>query len=270
VESTFFDNPFFDEMAKYPIRFSTPVFFGDSPFSSYSASLNNGTGSLVKLGDKYLGVTCEHVLRHYRTLDKPHTVFHFGRVDINPEACLIDENQTYDLAVFDLTPFVGMVPELTAAKFVEPAIWPPRSVSLDDVICLGGFPGIWGEQINLGHLRFSSFSSGAAQVHAIGEHHLVTRVEIEKCVTQFNKGLVLGSLGGLSGGPVFAWRKEPVLAAELVGFIHEYQDVYDLMRVTSANPIREDGLSSEGSAQSRCLPWRPSITSFANKWAFVC
>jgi hypothetical protein len=31
VESASFDNPFFDEMAKYPIRFSTPVFFGDSP-----------------------------------------------------------------------------------------------------------------------------------------------------------------------------------------------------------------------------------------------
>ncbi len=241
MESASFDNPFFDEMAKYPIRFSTPVFFGDSPFSSYSASLNNGTGSLLKLGDKYLGVTCEHVLRHYRSLNEPQTVFHFGRVAINPEEYLIDESHNYDLAVFDLTTYLGVVPEFTGAKFVEPTTWPPRDVSPEDVICLGGFPGIWREQINLGHLRFYSFSSGAAQVHAVGEHHLVTRVEVEKCVTQFNNGLILGSLGGLSGGPVFAWRKKPILTAELVGFIYEYEDVYDLMHVRLANLIQEDG-----------------------------
>ncbi len=33
----------------------------------------------------------------------------------------------------------------------------------------------------------------------------------------------------------------PILAAELVGFISEYQKDYDLMRVTSANLIRENG-----------------------------
>jgi hypothetical protein len=69
----------------------------------------------------------------------------------------------------------------------------------------------------------------------------MTRVELEKCVTQFNNGVVLGSLGGLSGGPVFVWRKEPILTAELVGFISEYQKDYDLMRITSANLIRENG-----------------------------
>jgi hypothetical protein len=52
---------------------------------------------------------------------------------------------------------------------------------------------------------------------------------------------VFGFLGGLSGGPVFAWRKTPVLVAELVGFIYEYQESLDLMFVRSAAVIREDG-----------------------------
>jgi hypothetical protein len=52
-----FDNPFFDQITRYPVQFAAPVFFGDSPNISNSASLNNGTAALVKLGDKYLAVT---------------------------------------------------------------------------------------------------------------------------------------------------------------------------------------------------------------------
>jgi hypothetical protein len=48
-------------------------------------------------------------------------------------------------------------------------------------------------------------------------------------------------LGGLSGGPVFVWRKTPILIAELVGFIYEYQESLDLMLVRSAAVIRADG-----------------------------
>lgn len=241
IESVSFEKPFFDQMAKYPIRFSIPVFFGDSPILSHTASLRNGTGSLIKLGDRYLGVTCEHVLRGYRALTDSRKVFQFGLLAIDPEEQLISENCQYDLAVFDLTPFVGQHQDFTSARFVEPTVWPPHDVSRDDVICLGGFPGIWREQIGLGHLRFYSFSSGASQVHSVGEHHLMTRIEVSECIHQFNNGVVMGSLGGLSGGPVFVWRKEPILNAELVGFVCEYQEELDLMYVRLANVLRVDG-----------------------------
>ncbi len=69
----------------------------------------------------------------------------------------------------------------------------------------------------------------------------MTRIDVEQCVSQFNNGVVMGSLGGLSGGPVFVWRKEPILIAELVGFICEYQHTLDLMYIRLANVIREDG-----------------------------
>jgi hypothetical protein len=241
MEFVSFDKPFFDQMAKYPIRFSIPVFFGESPILPYAASLRNGTGSLIKLGGKYLGVTCEHVISRYRTVRDSKTVFQFGLLAIDPEEQLISESCEYDLAVFDLTRFVGHHEDFTAARFVEPTIWPPRDVSRDDVICLGGFPGIWREQITLRHLRFYSFSSGASQVHSVGQHHLMTRIEVEQCINQFNNGVVMGSLAGLSGGPVFAWRREPILTAELVGFVCEYQGKLDLMYVRLANVLREDG-----------------------------
>ena len=235
-----FHNPFFDELANYPIRFSTPVFFGDSPYSSFSVPLNNGTGTLLKLRNKYLGVTCEHVLRAYRQIRRAQTVFQFGAVILDPNEHLISESREHDVAVLDLSSFVGKESGLCPANFVEPRTWPPRSVSCKDVVGLCGFPGVWREQLNLGHLRFYSFSSGAAEVYSVGQHHLMTRVDIDKCKVEVKEGLVLGSLGGLSGGPVFAWRKGAVLTSELVGFVHEYNEQYDLMRVTAANVIRED------------------------------
>ena len=241
TESVSFENLFFDQMAKYPVRFSIPVFFGESPLSSYSASLNNASGTLIKLGGKYLALTCEHVLRAFRDMRNAKTVFQFGLLAIDPDEELIAENRDYDLAVFDVTRFVGDHPDFTEARFVEPTIWPPRALSKEDVICLGGFPGIWRQQIDLAHLRFYSFSSGAGQIYSVGEHHLMTRIDVELCVSQFNNGVVMGSLGGLSGGPVLVWRKEPILTAELVGFVCEYQHTLDLMYIRLANVIREDG-----------------------------
>jgi len=117
----------------------------------------------------------------------------------------------------------------------------PSERLTDDVLCLAGFPGIWRDQVSLGYLRFYSFSSGASEVLAVTDNQIVTTVKAEACIWQINHGKVLGSLGGLSGGPVFAWRKTPILIAELVGFIYEYQENLDLMLVRSAGVIREDG-----------------------------
>jgi hypothetical protein len=237
-----FDNPFFDEISKYPVRFAVPIFFGDSPNTSFNASLRNGTASLLKLRDRFLAVTCHHVLQGFRQCSSGEAAFfQLGYVRISPEQHLIAESPAIDLAVFDLTPFVGRTRYVTEANFVSTPIWPPNPVTTEDVICMAGFPGIWRDQVDMGHLRFYSYSSGAAEVVSVRDRQIVTTVQIQDCVTQMNHGLVLGSLGGLSGGPVFAWRKTPVLHAELVGFIYEYQEYLDLMLVRSAAVIREDG-----------------------------
>jgi len=237
-----FDDPFYDELAKYPVKFAAPVFYGDSPTSSYSASLKNGTATFLKLKDRFLGVTCHHVLDAYRerrfTLE---TLFQLGPVGLNPDQYLVSEDKERDLAVIDLTNFVGTGRALSVASFVEPARWPPDQVSTNDVICLAGFPGIWREQVDIAHLRFYTFSSGASAVLSVSEDKIVTTVQIQTCVTEIQHGRVWGSLGGLSGGPVFAWRKSPILTAELVGFIYEYQESLDLMFVRAASVLQETG-----------------------------
>ena len=64
---------------------------------------------------------------------------------------------------------------------------------------------------------------------------------MEECSVQINHGLVLGSLGGMSGGPVFAWRIKPILRAELVGFIYEYHEGFDLLGIRDAAALKRDG-----------------------------
>jgi len=242
LQNVSFTDPFFDEISKYPVKFAAPVFFGESPNSSCSALLRNGTTTLLKLSDRYLGVTCHHVLEGFRQFrETKDGFFHLGPIRMNPEQHLISEDNENDLAIFDLTEFVGTVPELSEAKFVQPTTWPPCNVSTEDVICLAGFPGTWRDQMGLGHLRFYSYSSGAAEVVSVRDNFIVTTVQIADCITQINHGKVWGSLGGLSGGPVFVWRKTPILIAELVGFIYEYQESLDLMFVRSANVIGIDG-----------------------------
>ena len=243
VAGSTFTNPFDEGLSTYAIRFAQPVFFGQSPAAAYSATLASGTGSLIRFGEKFIGITCHHVLSAYRTRRRvdPQTVFHFGRINFDPEHYLIAENAKLDLVTLDLTSFVGKVNELTAVSFVDPIRWPPGPVVTDDVIAFAGFPGIWREQVSLGYLRFYAFSSGAGPVSSIGDQHLVTRIEFEECVAAIRDGLVMGSIGGLSGAPVFVWRSKPILFAELVGFVTEYQESLDLLYVRRANCLQIDG-----------------------------
>ncbi len=237
-----FKNQFFDEISKYPVKFAKPVFFGESLFSSYSANLRNGTATFLRLQDRFIGVTCWHVLDEYRKIRQSKNIFfQMGPIRIEPEKFIISEHRLLDLVIIDLTSFIGKTDDIAEADFIQPVIWPPREVSKEDVICLAGFPGIWREQKGLGHISFFSFSSGAGEVTSVRDDVIVTRIQIQDCITQINFGKVLGSIGGMSGGPVFAWRKTPILIAELVGFIYEYQENFDLMHVRAAKVIRDDG-----------------------------
>lgn len=236
-----FKNPFFEQLSRYPVRFAHPVFLGESPHSSYRAELASGTGVLIRLAQSLIGVTCEHVLADFRRRRKlnPRTIFSFGRLPIDAEGRLIDEDTTVDLATFDLTELSGDLDD--QGRTVEPRTWPPGDFADDDVIAFAGFPGRWREQPGQGGLTFYSFSSGASPVTSVGPAHLYTRIEIDKVLRAGVGRLNLGPLGGLSGGPVFVWRRGLIATAELIGFIKEYQENLDLLLIRRATCIAADG-----------------------------
>ncbi len=110
------------------------------------------------------------------------------------------------------------------------------------MIAFAGFPGFWREQPGIAHLRFFSYSSGAGEIYSIREDYFYTRTDLDKCIIEINHGKVLGSLGGLSGGPVFTWRKlSEITYAEVTGFIIEYQSNLDLLFIRSANVLNRNG-----------------------------
>jgi len=238
-----FEDPFNDFIAQFPMRFAQPVFFGDSPAVAYTSNLFNGTATLLSLSGRYLAITCFHVYDAYRRAleHSPATIFQVGRLGFDPRPHLISESASADLAVLDVTPYVKDDGDLAPGQFFAPGSWPPRDLTDSDILAFAGYPGVWREQLALGHLRFYSVTSGTAEIAALGEHHLVTSLALEQAETAIRDGLVIGSLGGLSGGPVFAWRTGLLLQVELIGFATEYQETWDLLYVRRANCLLEDG-----------------------------
>lgn len=243
MEESRSENPYYRELSRYPVRFARAVFLGQLPAFSDSPLMASATMTLIRFDDLFIGVTCQHVLAHYLKMRESHKdiVFQIGQAQFNPLQHLIREDKERDLATFNLTPFVGKVIGIEESNFIEPVHWPPGDVLEDSVICLAGFPGIWREQLGVSELRFYSFSSGATFVRATGEEYFVIRIEAGQHIVTIDKGKVLGSLGGLSGGPVFCWRNGELLRAELVGFIYEYQESLDLMYVRAAKVLNRDG-----------------------------
>ena len=204
--------------------------------------LRNGTATLLLLNHRYLAVTCHHVLQRYRELESevPAPYFQIAEVVLDPDNIVIDEDEQNDLAILDVSSYVA-AGNIATSRFVEPARWPPSEVHADDALALAGFPGIWREAFNTGVMRFYSMSVGAGAVASVGDSHIATRFDLQSCKVQINSGKVWGSMGGMSGGPVFVWRKTPILIAELVGFIYEYNEPYDILRVRLARVLGTDG-----------------------------
>jgi hypothetical protein len=236
-----FSEPFFEVMSEYPTKFAHPVYLGESPHDSETAALSSGTGVFLRLDGKLVGVTCQHVLESFREKrkDDSRAIFAFGRLVVEPDELLLDESKELDLVTFDFSSLSGRLPD--QGRTVEPAQWPPGEITLDDAVAFAGFPGNWREQPARGELTFRSFASGASPIRGLHHTYFYVRLELESAIRAGTGRPDLGPLGGLSGAPVFVWRRGPVLSTELVGFVKEYSKDLDLFYVRRSSCIAPDG-----------------------------
>ena len=233
-------DPLFDQLARLAGRFAQPVCFPDPGKNAF----RNGSGFLVCLGGRTFGVTCHHVIAEYRETRGPAPVptLEFGRARIDPEEHLVAESPDLDVVTLDLTRLVGQPNGIDPASCIVPREWPPEELDAEDVLALAGFPGIGREQVESDYFRFHLFSAGTTAVASRGgPTHFYTRIDLEDSIVGGVRPDVSDDLGGLSGGPVFVWRKTPILVAELVGIIKEYQADLDLMYVRRASCLRSVG-----------------------------
>jgi hypothetical protein len=237
--------PLGQEMSKFPLRFAKAVFFGDPPSRRAPAMINNGTASLIDLGNGPLAITCSHVIATFRErvqAGRP-TVFQIGNCRLDPLSQLISENMDLDLAAIKLRD--DQAKEITSdgeigSSFFHPVSWPPEPVVQGDFIAFGGFPGQWRLQLELDALEFGTYSSGASAVTTVGDHHFVSQFERDYWVQTLNnrEGDYLADLGGLSGGPAFIQRG---LRFDFVGVIYEFSSTYELLYLRHSGLIRTDG-----------------------------
>src|SRR4051812_29069572 len=92
------------EMSKFPLRFAKAILFGDLPSPHAPARINNGTASLIDLGNGPLAITCSHVIASFRERvrqGRP-SLFQSGNCRLNPLSQLISEDENLDLAVIGL------------------------------------------------------------------------------------------------------------------------------------------------------------------------
>lgn len=215
--------------------FAVPIWFGKRTPNSHLLTLRNGTGALLALDGRYLATTCHHVVEEYRTERSSGNAdfFYIADVTLDPETAIVDEDSDSDLITLDISGLVGRSSRLASVNFFSPPRWPPAGVEEGDLITFVGFPGEWREQVAASHVNFHSFAYGGI-IDSTGATRILTRLLLEqaKIIVQTKSGPSL--VGGISGAPVFVWRLTPVMYAELVGFVTDHQDNYDLLLIQRA------------------------------------
>ena len=199
---------------------------------------HNGTLCLVNTGTRQFGVTASHVYKQY-ICDKTSNetiVCQFGSSTILPEEYLIEYSEEQDIVTFELS---DIIIGATGASAHHSLAWPPEPLQEGEVIIVGGYPGILRtERPTTADIPFQWFAQAITSVSPInlGLHLNLQSLHWLNRDERFNP-----VLGGMSGGPVFRLISTPIERLELVGFIYEYQENFELMLARPASCVCVDG-----------------------------
>lgn len=233
-----------EQTTKFPMRFTKAVIIGPRPQKGVTATILNGSATLVHLPIGPVAITCQHVVAEaLAPTDEAPRIFQIGDAVIDLQSQLIDQNERLDIATVLIKPeqlaSVLCGEEIGVAMFY-PAAWPPEPPSEGDFIAFGGFPGDLRTALTFEEAEFGTWSSGASRVDSCSDLQFVSKFEREHWVQSFGhpKGLNLTALGGMSGGPAFILRG---LRWDLIGIVKEYHENYDAVFFASLQWVSEDG-----------------------------
>jgi hypothetical protein len=185
--------------------------------------VRNGSGVLLKIGDKQCLVTCNHVLEHFQSgviialLNDGHGAFHIKHPKLLAKKEKLGLAKELDIALIDVT---------GVKEFGEKKCFPFSSESVhdtvqSDIVVTMGFPGMWRKS----EVNSSCFSTGPLPF-MVGD--VTQRSLIISEANKFNREVFdyldqeprcpdsKDSCGGLSGAPAFYVSRKPF---KIAGFI---------------------------------------------------
>jgi hypothetical protein len=219
---------------------TAPIWWSRSSSPTGNAVLHNGTATLVDTGKKTICVTAGHVFEKYRAHKKEFGDLEcqVGSVRVNLEDYLIDYSSSLDLATFELSPIL-----LAASRALAHGApnWPPAPVAESDIVIVGGYPGLLRTEES-GRLG-TPFVSFLAPIAQTSSDHSAIQLNLEDAYWPDGSGGIApaSELGGMSGGPLFRFRTQPVEYFELAGFIYEASASYGIIFARPASCIDDSG-----------------------------
>lgn len=232
------------EMAKFPVRFCKPVYFGAPPSREHPAAINNGTATLLDGRGTLLAITCHHVIEGYRRklADDRNCFFAIADCHFDPLPQLVAEDPAIDVAVLKITPKQAAVIKRNSngigEAFYPLNAWPPAPVKVGDFLAYAGFPGDLRERVTFDGISFGSYSSGACRVTDVYADYLTCEFEREFWIQNFVERQP-ETLGGLSGGPAFVIRHSAagVICYEFAGIIFKMHESTESLYIRQARAV---------------------------------
>lgn len=239
------------QMAKFPLKFATAMYYGKLPIKNPNTDLRNGTAAIIDFGNGPMIVSAQHVIQGYRDwIEKEkNIVFQVGNLKIDPIPRIVYESKKYDLVVIKIEgkerkeiPSPGQVEEIGKEAYTIQS-WPPPIPTDKDWVAFGGFPGNWRQYPSDTEIIFDSFSSGSCPITSVSEDHFVCHFEKERWVKSLDlyNHEELYNLGGLSGSPVFLIeniQKRGLINFVFIGIVYEFNSALDLMCVRLAKFLK--------------------------------
>jgi hypothetical protein len=215
----------------------------------------NGSGFLIRLAGKQFLITNAHVLSAYydiRARDSS-AVFEFGGQVIDPNVVSIDERESVDVVVLNVT---GIIFEQNrpsywksgAASLVpySPESWPIDPAKPGEAVVTVGWPGDLRTRETSGGLEFAAFPMIGQFVDFVGDGWFSIPFERKDIISTdfdpFNPVALKSKLGGMSGSPVFALHRSGVVPIQLIGVIRTYGEGLDVLYCSRADLIGQDGV----------------------------
>ncbi|QDQ82269.1 hypothetical protein [Paraburkholderia megapolitana] len=238
--------PFGLELARFPLRFCKPAFFGIWPRAGEQLTVNNGTASLVARDNERFAITCHHVLDGYRTkrAESDRAFFQIGNCRFEPLEQVVGESETPDVAVIGLT--AAQADEITDGSvgigeaFAEIGDGEPVPVPEGAGIAFGGFPGDLRLRPRAAEFNFGSFGCGATPVTSSREHYLVCQFERVEWIRQGYEPEPT-SIGGMSGGPAFriCESEAGIISHKFAGIVYEFNPAFELLYIAQLRAIHD-------------------------------